>query len=139
MSQSNSFLPIHLAARFSSSHTTSLHMVSLRSRFLLTNLNDSRVLADFRDLAAHYLFWVISSEGPHPSAIVTLKLLVHSLALFVEPQPISDPELYISSSRQSSVRNFRGFLNIQASYTSLSNATYYFTTVLKDLQQIREL
>lgn len=114
-------------------------MVSLRSRFLLTNLNDSRVLADFRDLAAHYLFWVISSEGSHPSAIVTLKLLVHSLALFVEPQPISDPELYISSSRQSSVRNFRGFLNIQASYTSLSNATYYFTTVLKDLQQIREL
>lgn len=66
----------------------------------MTNLNDSKVLADFRYLAAHYLFWVTNSEGPHPSALVTLELLVHSLALFVEPQPIFEPELYISSIRQ---------------------------------------
>lgn len=66
----------------------------------MTNMNDRRLLADFRNLAAHYLFWVINSKGLHPSALVPLKLLVHSLTLFVEPQPIFEPELYASSSRQ---------------------------------------
>lgn len=79
MSQSKSLLPIHLAACFSTSHTTSLHMVSLWNHFLL---NDSRVSADSRNLAAHYLSWVINSKGSHPSALVTLKLLVHPLTLW---------------------------------------------------------
>lgn len=47
--------------------------------FILTDFNNSRVSADFRHLAAPYLFWIINNQEPHPSALVTLKLFIPRL------------------------------------------------------------